>query len=206
MELYLFNLLLQSGPDFYNNPAEAFAEPFEIQHENFPNAFKYFYLAQLVSCLQALNEIVVIECLQAIWIYTCFIHRFIDERRSDYFVMYSHHIFTICLVGVSEAFNHHRIGLLVLFVHDASDITVDLLKMINYLKLEGPRGWFASEIIFVVNLGIWIFFRLVKYPILCLWPSYVDCYWNTITNPAKQPPNYPWVWYGVWHFACMTLY
>ena len=33
--------------------------------------------------------------------YTCFIHRFVDERRKDYFVMYLHHIVTITLVGAA---------------------------------------------------------------------------------------------------------
>lgn len=36
---------------------------------------------------------------QGIWVYTCAIHRFVDSRRKDYFVMYIHHIVTIALVG-----------------------------------------------------------------------------------------------------------
>ena len=36
---------------------------------------------------------------QAVWMYTCLKHRFVDERRKDYFVMYLHHIVTIALVG-----------------------------------------------------------------------------------------------------------
>jgi hypothetical protein len=36
---------------------------------------------------------------QAIWVYTCIIHRFFDERKRDYFVLYLHHIVTIALVG-----------------------------------------------------------------------------------------------------------
>lgn len=36
---------------------------------------------------------------QGVWIYTCFIHRFVDARRKDYFVMYAHHVVTIALVG-----------------------------------------------------------------------------------------------------------
>jgi len=35
----------------------------------------------------------------AVWVYTCVIHRFFDERRKDYFVLYIHHIVTIMLVG-----------------------------------------------------------------------------------------------------------
>jgi len=43
----------------------------------------------------------VVYVVQAIWVYTCFIHRFFDERRKDYFVMFLHHIVTIMLVGAS---------------------------------------------------------------------------------------------------------
>lgn len=35
----------------------------------------------------------------AVWVYTCVVHRFFDERRKDYFVLYVHHIVTIMLVG-----------------------------------------------------------------------------------------------------------
>ena len=36
-------------------------------------------------------------CAQAIWIYTCFIHRFSMERIKDYFMMFLHHLLTIAL-------------------------------------------------------------------------------------------------------------
>ena len=35
----------------------------------------------------------------AVWVYTCVVHRFFDERRKDYFVLYVHHLVTIMLVG-----------------------------------------------------------------------------------------------------------
>ena len=38
---------------------------------------------------------------QAIWIYTCYIHRFSMERIKDYFMMFLHHLLTIGLIGTS---------------------------------------------------------------------------------------------------------
>jgi hypothetical protein len=35
---------------------------------------------------------------------------------------------------------------LVLLIHDASDIGVDTLKLVNYTKLRGAKGWFGSEV------------------------------------------------------------
>lgn len=61
---------------------------------------------------------------------------------------------------MSAAMGFYRIGLLVLLAHDISDITVDLLKLCNYLDLSGPRFLFLTEIMFAVNMGMWIYWRL----------------------------------------------
>ena len=38
----------------------------------------------------------------AVWVYTCFMHRFVDERKRDYFEMFVHHVATIALVGMTR--------------------------------------------------------------------------------------------------------
>jgi hypothetical protein len=96
--------------------------------------------------------------------YTCIVHRFFDERRKDYFVLYLHHIITIMLVAMSFFQDWLRGGLTVLWVHDVSDVFVDLLKMVNYLKLEGPRGYFASEMAYVACVSGWVYWRLYQFP------------------------------------------
>jgi len=72
----------------------------------------------------------------AIWVITCFSHHFLEARHKDYVLMYMHHIVTIALITLSWFFHFQKVGVIVLYVHDASDITIDLLKMFNYLKLE----------------------------------------------------------------------
>jgi len=125
----LFEFMILSDEEWWSKPETSWVpHPFE-QRGKFRTDLQVFYMAQL-----------------AVWMYTCIVHRFVDERRKDYFVMYLHHIVTIALVGLSWAVGYMRIGILVLFVHDVSDIFVDLLKMVNYLKLENRRGLFASEI------------------------------------------------------------
>jgi hypothetical protein len=120
---------------------------------------------------------------QAVWIYTCIVHRFFDERRKDYFVLYVHHIVTIMLVAASLSAGYLRIGLIVLYVHDVSDILVDTLKMVNYLKLEGPRGLFASEIAYVSCVLGWIYWRLYQFPFRVIRGSFLETWqWN-----APQP-------------------
>lgn len=125
--------------------------------------------------------------------FTAFSHRFLESRKKDYYVMYIHHVATIALVGAwaphgavgrghrlpapleevslppprpagwSFVGNTLRIGLLVLMVHDISDIPIDLLKMVNLLSLESFHGFFLSEIIFVINLCTWAYFRLYRF-------------------------------------------
>ena len=122
---------------------------------------KVLYLAQLV-----------------VWVYTCAAHRYLDERRRDYYVLYAHHLVTILLVlGSWEAGGTAvRIGLLVLYVHDASDVFIDLLKMVNYSKLEGARGFYASEIAYVAAIVSWGWFRFYQYPARVLKVAIVEAF------------------------------
>jgi len=136
----------RGGVNWYQDYA-AFWTPIPYSQENSPSVH-IFYLVQL-----------------AIWIDTCFSHRFIEERHKDYVMMYLHHIVTIMLVWGSYSFNYVRVGTVVLFVHDLSDIIVDLLKIFNYLKLEGPKGAFLVELAFLSNLVVWAYLRLYIFPL-----------------------------------------
>lgn len=100
----------------------------------------------------------------AAWFYTAFSHRFVEAHHKDYFVMYSHHAVTILLICISFRPRLINVGYLVLLAHDISDISVDLLKMTNYLGLDCKSGIYAVEVIFSLNLLSWITFRLVWFP------------------------------------------
>jgi len=120
----------------------------------------------------------------AIWIVTAFTHRFIEERRKDYVMMFIHHIATMVLLAISHMFNFTRIGVLVMYVHDMSDIFVDTLKMVNYLKLENKSGFFLSEIAYAVNLISWIYYRMWKYPAYII---YTAAYESHLLVAQKHP-------------------
>jgi hypothetical protein len=110
----------------------------------------------------------------AIWITMGFYHRFVEERKKDYAVMFIHHIATIILVGGSFITGYQRIGVLVLLVHDISDIPIDVMKMANYLKVEGPAGFFMSEIAYVTNMAVWIGLRLYLFPWKVMYSARVE--------------------------------
>ena len=56
-------------------------------------------------------------------------------------------------------------GMVVLFAHDFSDVFLDLMKLANYLKLEGPQGLFIVEVLFAFNTYVsWVYLRLYYFP------------------------------------------
>ena len=96
----------------------------------------------------------------SIWLVTGFSCTLFEERRKDYVEMMIHHIITNLLIGTAIIKGEHPFALLILFVHDSSDILVDFLKMSNYLKLEGRKYFFVSEISFVTLVfAVWPYCR-----------------------------------------------
>ena len=77
----------------------------------------------------------------AVWIVTCTSHCFFEERHKDYVLMAMHHIVTIALLWLSYSANYVRIGVVVLLLHDSSDIVVDLLKAPPLVQKAQTREW-----------------------------------------------------------------
>jgi len=107
----------------------------------------------------------------SVWIFNSYSHRFWERKRKDYFVMFGHHITTIALMVISQTTLHHRIGALVLLVHEFSDIFVDMCKLTNLLKLDGKRSFFSSELCFFGMLFSWCYIRLYILPAYIIWPA-----------------------------------
>ena len=105
----------------------------------------------------------------AIWFWTAFSCCCLEERRKDYLEMMAHHLMTISLVMESLYHGELGYGMVILFVHDSADVVLDLMKMVNYLKVEGAHGFFITEIVFVVNTYIsWPYMRLYYFPFVLL--------------------------------------
>ncbi|OQR96317.1 hypothetical protein ACHHYP_16107 [Achlya hypogyna] len=98
------------------------------------------------------------------YMYVGFSCEFLEEKRKDHLVMMGHHVVTIALIIWSYAVGYLPIGVIVMFLHDISDIPLDFLKMVNYLKLENREGWFVTEVSFAFTLVQWIYFRVYLFP------------------------------------------
>eukprot|EP00656_Telonema_subtile_P024381 TRINITY_DN2652_c0_g1_i9.p1 TRINITY_DN2652_c0_g1~~TRINITY_DN2652_c0_g1_i9.p1 ORF type:complete len:283 (-),score=75.52 TRINITY_DN2652_c0_g1_i9:198-1046(-) len=129
---------------------DLFEEPLRLAHfkQSNPDSLLQLYLIQM-----------------AIWIVTAVCHIWLFEAQSDYFVMLGHHIVTVALIAISLQNGLLRFGLVVLWVHDVSDIPIDLLKLTNYLKLEDKAGFFVVEASFISCLASWLYLRLYLFPL-----------------------------------------
>ena len=100
---------------------------------------------------------------------------YMDSKRKDFYAMILHHVLTIALISISYvtrsviepsetlnifAFRYHKIGLLVLFMHDVTDIFLEITKLMRYLTVrKGGRVsqfWdYASQGGFVIFTVSW---------------------------------------------------
>lgn len=85
--------------------------------------------------------------------------QFFDIKRKDFWQMFIHHVLTLVLISLSWICNLHRVGSLVLLVHDCADI---LLEAAKALKYSGPQK--ACDATFGVFTILWLVTRLGLYP------------------------------------------
>lgn len=87
------------------------------------------------------------------------ISQFKDIKRKDFWQMFIHHFFTLLLIAFSWVCNIHRVGSLILVVHDCADVLLEAAKSLNYAKLQK-----ACDIVFGLFTIAWIVTRLMMFP------------------------------------------
>lgn len=85
--------------------------------------------------------------------------QFTDNKRKDFWEMFAHHSICLLLFGFSWVCNIHRVGSLILVVHDFSDIFLDAAKCLKYANMKRSCdtmfGFFALS---------WVVTRLIIFP------------------------------------------
>ncbi|KAI5642617.1 TLC domain-containing protein [Phthorimaea operculella] len=94
------------------------------------------------------------------------ISQFWDVKRKDFWQMFVHHIATILLLCFSWVCNFHRIGSLVLLVHDCADIWLEMAKATKYANYQK-----LCDILFVVFVVLWLITRIYFYPFHIIWST-----------------------------------
>ncbi|KAI9073477.1 hypothetical protein K1719_028001 [Acacia pycnantha] len=98
--------------------------------------------------------------------YSIFALIFWETRRSDFGVSMGHHVATVILIVLSYIFRFARVGSVVLALHDASDVFLEIGKMSKYIGAE-----MMASIAFIIFVLSWIILRLIYYPFWILWST-----------------------------------
>ena len=72
--------------------------------------------------------------------WSLFFTQFSDVKRKDFTEMFVHHLATLALLTLSWTTQMHRIGSLVILVHDFADHWMELAKMARYANLNVKNG------------------------------------------------------------------
>eukprot|EP01018_Ginkgo_biloba_P016002 Gb_07027 [translate_table: standard] len=134
--------------------------------------------------------------LKALYMYTAgfyaygiFALIFWETRRSDFGVSMSHHVATLMLIILSYLLRFARVGSIVLALHDASDVFLEVGKMFKYSGSNVIPS--ISFILFVIS---WIVLRLIYYPFWILWSTSYEVLRTLDKNKHKiEGPIYYYV-------------
>ncbi|XP_078360160.1 ceramide synthase 1-like [Oculina patagonica] len=103
---------------------------------------------------------------------------FMDQWRRDSILMILHHILANLLIFFSFAIRYHRMGLLVLFLHDINDVILEFTKLCVAFKSRGGKYHVIPDILstggFLTFASLWFYCRLYLYPIKVLYSCGCD--------------------------------
>ncbi|XP_051181649.1 ASC1-like protein 2 [Lolium perenne] len=84
---------------------------------------------------------------------------FWETRRSDFGLSMTHHVASVFLIVMSYIFRFARVGSVVLAIHDASDVFLEVGKISKYSGRQVVAD--VSFLLFVIS---WVILRLIYFP------------------------------------------
>ncbi|KAL2542785.1 LAG1 longevity assurance3 [Abeliophyllum distichum] len=129
--------------------------------------------------------------------YSIFALIFWETRRSDFGVSMGHHVATCILIVLSYIFRFARVGSVVLALHDASDVFLEIGKMSKYSGVEAVASF--SFVLFVLS---WVLLRLIFYPFWILWSTSYEVI-QTV-DKEKHRVDGP-IYYYIFNFLLFSL-
>lgn len=94
---------------------------------------------------------------------------FVEVRRKDWMESFAHHIVTLGLMYYSWYANFTRPGVMVMLLHDISDIFLEAAKLARYAERETlALGLFVA---FAIS---WVILRVLIFPIVIVARTLVD--------------------------------
>ncbi|KZV18626.1 hypothetical protein F511_03520 [Dorcoceras hygrometricum] len=131
------------------------------------------------------------------YVYSIFALIFWETRRSDFGVSMGHHVATLILIVFSYTSRFARVGSVVLALHDASDVFLEVGKMSKYSGAEAVASF--SFVLFVLS---WVLLRLIYYPFWVLWSTSYEVI-QTL-DKEKHKVEGP-IYYYIFNFLLFSL-
>lgn len=159
---------------------------FSVSEEEIaPDSIKFLFISQI-----------------ALWLFQAYRHVFVNQRKKDYYELFIHHIATLSLCYVAYD-RYYHLGLLILFLHDFSDILIDTLKLLNLCKISGSEDYFLLETEYVLTCAVWSYERLYLLPYLFLQKGLAVC-WKLYSDvPRIEMLKAEWIF--LLQIACLVV-
>lgn len=87
--------------------------------------------------------------------------------RRDNIIVF-HHVLTITLIACARVVGVRDYFLIVTILHDVSDVFISMTKIFHLLEWESAKGWYVTEVSFVVMVIVWIYTRVILFGYLVL--------------------------------------
>ncbi|VDP47924.1 unnamed protein product [Schistosoma margrebowiei] len=98
----------------------------------------------------------------------CLMNMLISSTAGgDFKVLLGHHISTVSLLTFSYITNYHRVGSVVLILHDIADCWMEAAKICKYVNKQ-----LATEVLFSIFVPVWIVTRLTYFPLWVIWTTF----------------------------------
>ena len=130
--------------DFFKQTCLCWVEPFPFQP--IPLSFHWMYVVAMGWYL---------HCTYA--------HLFLDPRKSDFAEMLIHHIVTFALLLFAYSKGYTRIGVLILFCMDLSDVFLHVCKIVRVFDNAKPVPPYVMDVGFPLLPISWVALRLYFY-------------------------------------------
>ncbi|XP_065057298.1 ceramide synthase 1-like [Rhopilema esculentum] len=130
---------------------------------------------------------------------------FMDIWRDDSVMLLLHHVLTISLIVFSLGLRYHKIGLVVLFLHDIADVFLEFTKIIkcfqNREKSKKSIYSIITSLGFVFFASAWIGCRIFIYPLIVLYSTGYEA-----RNELPDAPFYFFFNGLLWILFCMNVW
>lgn len=122
---------------------------------------------------------------------------FWEVRRNDFAVMFSHHVITVALLAASLRARFWRVGCVVMALHDACDVLMELAKAFNYTRRER-----AATATFAAFMVAWAALRLAVFPFAVV----RSAIWELPDYLGGRPPMWAGFCGGLVLLLCLHAY